>query len=228
MSELSVLQEVAWKFGLAVLLSGLVGIERERKGRAAGLRTHVLVCLGSTLAMVMGDYLAGEAAGGTASVTFDRGRIAAGVITGIGFLGAGTIVVVGRTSRGLTTAATIWFVAILGLAIGTGRWLTAISATAFALAMTMGLKAVEYVLPSHDQFYLRIRMAAGTSALERLEEMLTGHGYRVKASRLRWVQGGEHLDVELEMRSRRKVEAENAVELIQAEFPEANSVTFER
>lgn len=117
---------------LAVALGGLIGIERETVGKPAGLRTHALVCLGAALYMLISvkspDFFPG-------ATTVDPGRIAAGVVTGIGFLGAGTIMRASGSVKGLTTAASIWTVAAIGLAVGVGYYLTAAVAAALALAV---------------------------------------------------------------------------------------------
>jgi len=113
-SELLVYLEPLLKLILAALLSGLIGLDREKKGLPAGLRTYMLVCVASTLATV-------------ASIDFfpnpdSLARIAAGLITGIGFLGAGSIMVSQNHVRGLTTAAGIWTMCILGMAVGMGMY----------------------------------------------------------------------------------------------------------
>src|SRR5688572_6987783 len=102
---------------LAALLGGLVGWERERRDRPAGLRTHILVCLGSALITLVSIQLSGT--------RFDPGRIAAQIVSGIGFLGAGTIMRQGNVVRGLTTAASLWTVAGIGMAVA-ASWETAI------------------------------------------------------------------------------------------------------
>lgn len=106
---------------MAVILGGIIGLERGRAGRPAGLRTHILVCLGSTLAIMTNQYVFQEFGVG------DPTRMAAQVISGIGFLGAGTIIVTGRHQvKGLTTAAGLWATACMGLAIGIGFYKAAI------------------------------------------------------------------------------------------------------
>lgn len=108
---------------LAVILGGVIGFERGRAGRPAGLRTHILVCLGSTLAIMTNQYITERYNVG------DPTRMAAQVISGIGFLGAGTIIVTGRHQvKGLTTAAGLWATACMGLAIGIGFYKAAIFA----------------------------------------------------------------------------------------------------
>ncbi len=109
------LLSIMFRTGLSMLLGGLLGYERGKKGRPAGLRTYLVVCLGSSLAMMTGIYLAQMSGSG------DAGRIAAQVISGIGFLGAGTILVTRQNQvKGLTTAAGLWAAACIGLALGAG------------------------------------------------------------------------------------------------------------
>ncbi|MDP3789975.1 MAG: MgtC/SapB family protein [Candidatus Omnitrophota bacterium] len=125
---------------LSAVLSGIVGLEREMRGRSAGLRTHILVGLSSCLLMVLSIFVAqsfGE------PHVFDPGRIAAGVVTGIGFLGAGTIIRFGESVKGLTTAASLWAVAALGLAIGVGFYAAAYATTALMLITLLVLSKVE-------------------------------------------------------------------------------------
>jgi putative Mg2+ transporter-C (MgtC) family protein len=121
---------------LAGFLGSLIGLERELHGRAAGLRTHILVCLGSCLLMVTSIYFFGEFGG-------DAARVAAGVVTGIGFLGAGTIMRFGASVVGLTTAASIWTVSAIGLAVGCGFYQAAIYTTAIVWATLALLTRVE-------------------------------------------------------------------------------------
>ena len=111
-------------------MGGLIGLEREAAGRAAGLRTHVLVSIGSALIMMTSIYLYETYRGST---QIDPARLAAHVISGIGFLGAGTIIRSGTTIKGLTTAASLWVVAAVGLAVGCGFLKAALLTTVFVL-----------------------------------------------------------------------------------------------
>ncbi|HUN65332.1 MAG TPA: MgtC/SapB family protein [Bacteroidota bacterium] len=113
---LSVLPSFLVRSGFAILCGSLIGIERERRGKPAGLRTNLLICLGSCLYMLASEFLFQRAGSGTG----DPSRIASQVVTGIGFLGAGTIIQSRGTITGLTSAATIWVVAALGIFIGAG------------------------------------------------------------------------------------------------------------
>ena len=128
---------------LAFILGSIIGLERERKGRSAGLRTHILVCVGSSLIMLVSLYIY-EIYQGKAPV--DPSRIAASVVTGIGFLGAGTIIRGGHGIRGLTTAASVWVSSAIGLAVGCG-YLTAAVATTIITFLTLSfLKWMEIKL----------------------------------------------------------------------------------
>ena len=125
---------------ISVLVSGLIGLERQLHRRAAGLRTHILVCVGSTLIMLTSLYIFDIYKD---KIAIDPSRIAAGVITGIGFLGAGTIIRYGEEIRGLTTAASLWVVAALGLAVGCGFYTAAIATTVIVLLTLMFLRRLE-------------------------------------------------------------------------------------
>lgn len=123
----------------ASVCGGLIGLERELKGRPAGLKTFSLVCIGAALAMVTNEYIA-KMAGGDA----DLARMAAQVISGIGFLGAGTIIVTGTNQiRGLTTAAALWVTAALGICIGTGFYTGAIGSIGIILLSSMVCRMVD-------------------------------------------------------------------------------------
>ncbi len=122
--------EIIFKLALAAILGGLIGLERESLSRPAGLRTYTLVCVGSALAMVVSIDMYFQY---YQTVNADPGRIAAQVVSGIGFLGAGTIMREGATVRGLTTAAGLWVVACIGLAVGAGLYIPAIVTTAVIL-----------------------------------------------------------------------------------------------
>ena len=120
---------------LAVILSGIIGLEREMHGRPAGLRTHILVSLGAALVMLVSI----DGFGGTG----DPARLAAQVVSGIGFLGAGAILRDGGDIKGITTAATLWIVGMIGLACGNGYYLGAVIATALCSLMILLLRPVE-------------------------------------------------------------------------------------
>ncbi|MDQ1911871.1 MgtC/SapB family protein [Paenibacillus sp. GD4] len=127
---------------MAVALGGLIGFERETSSHAAGFRTHILVCLGSTLIMLLSMY-GFSAFAYLDNVRLDPARLAAQVISGIGFLGAGTIMFTGKSITGLTTAASLWVVAAMGLAIGAGFYYAAAVTCLLAFMCLWGLNHVE-------------------------------------------------------------------------------------
>lgn len=132
--------EVLVRLVLAAVLSGLVGLEREAKRRAAGLRTHILVAVGSALILLTGVHMMALYRG---VVEVDPSRLAAQVVSGIGFLGAGTIIQFRDSVRGLTTAASVWTAAGIGLAVGSGFYLGAAAATGLVLVVLLLLRSLE-------------------------------------------------------------------------------------
>ncbi|WP_101847091.1 MgtC/SapB family protein [Halobacillus sp. Marseille-P3879] len=137
------------RLSIALLLSGLIGFERELKNHSAGFRTHILVGIGSCLMMLLSLYGFEAFIEANDNIRFDPSRIPSYVISGIGFLGAGTIIVNGMTIRGLTTAASIWTVAGLGLVVGAGMYGVAILATALVLLSLIFLNNLETKYVSH-------------------------------------------------------------------------------
>ena len=163
---------------ISAILSGLIGFERERHGRAAGLRTHILVGIGATLvtlasinvALIYKDDLVA-----------DPSRIAAAIITGIGFLGAGTIMRFRASVRGLTTAASLWAVAGLGLAVGLGMYLATIFTTAIMLASLFYLSKLERSFIRRDWYkVLSIETLGGPTQLEEIRSTLSDYNVEIK------------------------------------------------
>ena len=134
--------EMVARLALAALFGSVIGLERERLLWAAGLRTHMLVCVGSCLIMLVSAFGFGDVLG-TEHVVLDPSRIAAQVVSGIGFLGAGTILLRGEVVKGLTTAASLWGVAAIGLAIGSGLYVPALATTALIVGILAGVKPFE-------------------------------------------------------------------------------------
>ncbi len=136
----------------AVILGGFIGLERSVHGQSAGLRTQMLVAAGSALAMIV-SLAFGDVYGSTSSahISVDPARVAYGVMGGIGFLGAGVILRYGTDVRGLTTAASLWCTAAIGLACGFGMYIVAIFATALILVVLWGLKILDFHLPRSQE-----------------------------------------------------------------------------
>ncbi|NQU75426.1 MAG: MgtC/SapB family protein [Planctomycetes bacterium] len=145
--------EVVFRLLVASLLGGIIGFEREIHGRPAGLRTHILVCMGAAVFMMLSPFVA----------SFDKanlgdpGRIAAGIVSGIGFLGAGAILKEGLTVRGLTTAACLWIVAAIGMATGAGCYIAAILTTFIALCSLVLLPYLEALIRKNSYRRLSVR-----------------------------------------------------------------------
>jgi putative Mg2+ transporter-C (MgtC) family protein len=148
---------------LAGIFGGLVGLERELRGRQAGFRTNILVCLGSALVMMVSANLAlhsWHVANNEYTIRVDPGRIAYGVMTGIGFLGAGVIMRErSGTIRGLTTAAALWCMAAVGLCVGFGQYLLSLWATLLILACLWILDYFEDALPKMRYRTVTVRVA---------------------------------------------------------------------
>lgn len=135
--------EIVFRLGTAAVLGAVVGLERERLEWAAGLRTHMLVCVGSALVMLVSMFGFAEVQNDP-HVSFDPSRVAAQVVSGIGFLGAGTILFLRQeVIRGLTTAASLWTIAAVGLATGSGLYVAAVATTVCALVILALVKPLE-------------------------------------------------------------------------------------
>ncbi|HEX8914736.1 MAG TPA: MgtC/SapB family protein [Humisphaera sp.] len=169
------------RLGLAAMCGGLVGMEREVRGRQAGFRTNVLVCVGCAVVMMVSIRMAYvEWPRHVATeIRVDPSRIAYGVMAGIGFLGAGAIVRHGATVRGLTTAAAIWTVAAIGLAAGMGLYLFALTAALVTIAVLWGLDLVERRMPRTYFRAVVIRRRWSDNCVSTTVRNLRAAGYRV-------------------------------------------------
>lgn len=131
---------------LAILIGTIIGIEREIKNRPAGMRTHILVCLGAcTISLIESCFIAGLPADGNSNIAYSFGRLSAQVVSGIGFLGAGTILFSDRKVTGLTTAASLWNTACLGIAIGFGYYVIAIVGSIFVFVVLIMMQRIIHV-----------------------------------------------------------------------------------
>ena len=164
----------------AAALGSLIGFERERLLWAAGIRTHMLVCVGSCLIMIVSQYGFSNILTHP-NVVLDPSRIAAQVVSGIGFLGAGAILARGEIVKGLTTAASIWTVAAVGLAVGGGLYLAASASTVIILIILAGIKPLEEAYRSRNQScQLRVEVENGSLTPELLREALGLRAAQIK------------------------------------------------
>jgi putative Mg2+ transporter-C (MgtC) family protein len=203
---------------LAVVLGGLVGLERQIHGRPAGLRTHVLVCLGSALILVVTQSLGPDV---------DPGRAVAGIVTGVGFLGAGVIVKSKEIVRGLTTAACIWFVAALGIAIGQGLYVIAVASTAISIIVLTLLAWFAHRISSVS--YDCVHVGGRASNLDVIEakcrEELTRSGFRVTGLYTRLDKQADSAALTIRLRTRRVGKASDPSRRLIA-IPEVNNVSW--
>jgi putative Mg2+ transporter-C (MgtC) family protein len=167
--------ELLLRLSLAAVLGGMIGFERELREREAGLRTHLLVALGSALFTIVGAYGFHEFLdSGQSVVRADPTRIAAQIVTGIGFLGAGAIIRQGLSVRGLTTAATLWVVAAVGLAAGAGYYSAAVITTAVVLIALWPLRVMAYRILRRfrvDDGRMVVELPSGTPPGELIDEI---------------------------------------------------------
>lgn len=163
---------------IAMFLGSLVGIERQTRGRAAGLRTNILVCLGSAAIIVAFQKLSMEFnVGAESAIRMDPARAAAGVITGIGFLGAGTIIKSKDFVRGLTTAASIWVVSAIGVTVGLGEYVIAVVLTLLVLVALYVLHRLP--IKSDHYFSLQLKWSGELGLLEEVTEHLAHVGAQI-------------------------------------------------
>lgn len=173
--------EIVLRLLLGAVLGGTIGFERQRHGRPAGFRTHLLVCTASVLVMVISEYYAFLLSVDPSFIRVDPGRIAAGAITGVGFLGAGVIVKAGVNVHGLTTAACIWIVSAIGLALGSGLYLAAgltFIVTIFSLWL---LEKAERHIPSRLYRSLTVTTQAGGEQQNAILEAVRKHRVSLKS-----------------------------------------------
>jgi len=194
--------DILLRLSVAFLAGGAVGLERQIHGRPAGLRTHILVSTGACIAVASGLM----AASSFPMLQMDAGRIAAGVITGVGFLGAGTIVHYREGVGGLTTAACIWFVAMTGMLAGFGFYLFAGLATVMAILVLLLLEMIEDRLPAASYWRLRIRFCGkGFSSMEKhCRKVIQDYGLVVKSCTISISGDSSELVFSLKTRYRKK------------------------
>ena len=169
--------DLLFRLILAAVLGGVVGLEREVSGKPAGLRTNILICVGATLLTELSVALAGP--GDEASA--DQTRIAAQIVSGIGFLGAGTIIQARGSVVGLTTAATLWVVAAIGMAVGARAYVEAVGTTVLVIVVLILLGRIEgHFIQRRRETVLRVMLDPEPGSLRRVEELLTGAGLTVE------------------------------------------------
>ena len=148
--------EIIIRLLLGALFGGVIGFERQVHGRPAGLRTHILVCIAAVLIMIVSEYYQFLSSIDPSYVRVDPGRIAAGALAGVGFIGAGVVLKAGLSIQGLTTAACIWVVSAIGLAVGSGLYLAGAVTFAITIFSLSFLRILERKMPKLSYRYLTI------------------------------------------------------------------------
>jgi putative Mg2+ transporter-C (MgtC) family protein len=188
--------DIALRLFLSCILGGLIGLERESLDRPAGFRTHILVCAGSALVMIVSMFAFNGFEGPK-----DPGRIAAQVVSGIGFLGAGTIIREGVTVKGLTTAASLWVVAGIGLAVGGGQFFAAIVTTAlvFLTLVLFGHVERRFILNKNLQ-RIKLTIADQPGQFGRIGLFFGQHGVGIRNISMNHIPEKKRIDAEFVLR----------------------------
>lgn len=175
------------ELALALVLSSIIGLEREFRAKSAGLRTHTLVGVAAALIMLVSKYGFGDTIIKNA-VVLDPSRVAAQIVSGIGFIGGGLIFVQRDIVRGLTTAAIIWLTAAVGMACGAGLPLLALFVTAAHFLVAFGYRQLETQILSEGA-ELHVQYTPGKGAVEKVMQMCTGRGYSIQQLAVEHAQG---------------------------------------
>ena len=210
---------------LAVVLGGAIGLERETSGKPAGLRTNILICVGAALLTELSITIPGlSSAGGPPT---DPTRITAQIVTGIGFLGAGTIIQSKGTVTGLTSAATLWVVAAIGIAAGAGAYFAAIGGAALVLTVLLPLGQIEFQLARvRMERTILIELQETEGVIERIQSLLELAGLRGQIEGLE--QGPEegHLRIRMQIRGKEGLFKKAGVHLLS--LPEVHSISLQK
>ncbi len=183
------------RIGIALLCGAILGLERERLERAAGLRTHALVAVSSSLLMIVSTYGFADVMG-FSQVSLDPSRVAAQVVSGIGFLGAGVIIFRKNTISGLTTAASVWSAAAVGLACGGGLFSAAIIVTAAIIAIQIFLRFIEHrFFAHHTPSTLSVRMKHAPGQIAVIERIVLESGVPLRGLRLRTGRNEDRIEL---------------------------------
>ena len=201
--------EFIWRFVAAVVLSGLIGLERRLHGRAAGIRTHMLVGIGAAM-LTMLPELTASSHGETARAWMDTGRLIAGLVTGIGFLGAGAIVKMGDMVRGLTTAAGLWFTAALGAVVGSGYWRMATWATVLSLVILIVVDKLEERMPGVIYRELKVTVKSGRrdAVVSRAKSLFQTWDIKLQEIYLNWDRDHDTVEVVFQLRAKSHVDGQ--------------------
>lgn len=208
-------QEEIIRLLVAAALGSVIGLERERLDRGAGLRTHALVATASALVMIVSAFGFTDVIE-AGRIVLDPSRVAAQVVSGIGFLGAGTIIFRKNAVRGLTTAASIWAVAAIGLACGGGLYFPAAATTAILLTILLALKPIERLFFGRKRAWLlTVHARARAGLLAALEASLRENGFHLSRMQLESDKADQEITIRLELRNGTTPHLVNLAEQVQ-------------
>jgi len=196
---------IALRLVASVIIGGAIGLERSYHGRPAGFRTHTLVCLSTCLLMLLTFYEAAWfPAPSQGRVVIDPTRLAQGIMTGIGFIGAGAIIKEGFSVRGLTTAASLWITAAIGILVGAGFYLPALVGTVLALGTLSVFRWVEIRMPMQTYAHLVMRFAYEAIPSEaEMRRLLAAHRFSIGSLHYRLDKDREFFEYSMVVRTNR-------------------------
>lgn len=207
--------DIAIRLTLTMLACGAIGFDRGARGHAAGFRTTILVGLAASVAMIQANILLpldGKTPGSFA--VMDLMRLPLGILTGVGFIGGGTILKKGDLVTGVTTAATLWLVTVIGLCFGGGQLILGIAATLLGVFTLWALKRIDVVIPREHRAKLIVTCAAQWNIPEDLPKLVQQMKYRARFQEQRWASEPEKTDYTFELSWRRPERADPPVELL--------------
>ena len=208
--------DIALRIGLAVVASALIGLNRSEHGHAAGLRTTMLVCLAATIAMIQANLLLDTFGGAPPGyVRADVLRLPLGILSGIGFIGAGAILRRGGLMIGVTTAATMWFVTVMGLCFGGGQ--LGLGGAAFGVGVVVlgGLKFVDRRIRHERRSRLTVTAVAGGPAPADIRRSLAAAGFRISSEAMIWQPAEARRTVKWELQRAEEAEHAPPIELLE-------------
>jgi putative Mg2+ transporter-C (MgtC) family protein len=195
--------DIALRLTLSALAGGLIGFDRGEHGRPAGLRTTLLVCLLAAVAMVQANLLLGTVGkAGNSFVELDLMRLPLGILTGMGFIGAGAIPRRDNLVVGVTTAATLWFVTVIGLCFGGGQMGLGVAALAFGMLVLAGLRRVDQNLKQERHGTLHLTTEGDSPSQDEIRAAVERAGYRISIYSVAFVNQSKQREIECRLRWR--------------------------
>lgn len=209
--------EMVLRLLVALLAGAMIGYERSYSGRPAGFRTHALVCTASSLLMLVTVYEVHWVQSAANSVRLDPTRMAQGIMTGIGFLGAGVIIKEGPFVRGLTTAASIWMTAAIGILAGVGFYFPLVVSVVLSLGVLSLFRWIEARMPTHIYYQFEVRFARTSEITEEaLRTLILGHGFSIAHFSYRLDGEGRIRRYNMVLRSTDKTNASHLAQTLEA------------